>query len=90
MADPTDILLGYLGANVRRWRLRRHLTQDALAERAEIDVRYVQRVERGIVNLRFASFVKLATALEVPPGQLLRRAPLQAPRVGRPPKPKKK
>lgn len=88
MADPTKILLAYLGANVRRGRERQGLTQEELAELADIDVRYVQRIERGTVNLRFASFVKLATALKVAPGLLLRRAPLQAPRVGRPPKKK--
>jgi transcriptional regulator with XRE-family HTH domain len=67
-ADPTSTLLGYLGANVRRWRARREMTQEELAELADIDVRYVQRIERGTVNLRFKSFAKLAVALQVKPG----------------------
>jgi transcriptional regulator with XRE-family HTH domain len=83
-ADPTSTLLAYLGANVRRLRARRALTQEALAELADIDVRYVQRIERGAVNLRFRSFAKLATALEVPPAALLRPAALKPIKVGRP------
>lgn len=86
MDDPTEILLGYLGANVRRWRLRRHLTQEDLAERAEVDLRWVQRVERAAVNLRFRSFARIASALGVKPAQLLRQAEKEPVRVGRPKK----
>lgn len=90
MADPTHCLLVSLGANVRRWRKRRGLTQEALAEKADLDVRYVQRVERGSVNLRFRSFAILATVLAVKPGLLLRESP-PAPAVpGRPRKRKAK
>ena len=60
------------------------MTQERLAELADIDVRYVQRIERGVVNLRFKSFVKLATALDVSPAALLRPASLKPAKVGRP------
>ena len=39
-----------LGKNVNRLRMQRGLTQDDLAELAEIDRRYVQRIEAGTAN----------------------------------------
>jgi len=39
-----------LGRNVCRLRQQREITQDQLAERAEIDRRYVQRIEAGTAN----------------------------------------
>ncbi len=39
-----------LGLNVNRLRQARELTQEKLAELAEIDRRYVQRIERGTAN----------------------------------------
>jgi transcriptional regulator with XRE-family HTH domain len=76
--------LRFVGANVYRWRSRRDLTQEQFAELAGLDVRFVRRVERGTVNLRFDTLVRLADALGVEPGVLLRRAKLVAPKTGRP------
>ena len=39
-----------LGKNINRLRMQRGLTQDDLAEQAEIDRRYVQRIEAGTAN----------------------------------------
>lgn len=39
-----------LGLNVNRLRQAREMTQEELAELAEIDRRYVQRIERGTAN----------------------------------------
>src|SRR5947209_13241498 len=54
------------GALLRRYRLARGLTQEALAERAELSVRTVSDLERG-VNLtpRKDTLPLLATALEL-------------------------
>ena len=82
--DPTETYLAYLGANLRRERARKGMTQEALAEAAEMDVRFLQRIEGGHLNLRFRSFIRLATALGVRPGALLRRTAVPAPKVGRP------
>ena len=77
-------ILGYIGANVRRLRDAKEWSQARLAEAADLDVRYVQRIERGKVNLSTAVLVALATALNVKPGVLFRPAKLR-PRVwGRP------
>lgn len=77
-------VLQYVAANVRRVRLAHDLTQEQLAEAAEIDLRFLQRVERGTTNLSLAVLVALADALKVAPGSLLRPAKLPPPQRGRP------
>jgi transcriptional regulator with XRE-family HTH domain len=66
----------YIGANVRRGRERTGLTQEKLAEDAELDLRYVQRVERGCTSPSAAVLVALADALGVTPGSLFKKAAL--------------
>lgn len=80
--------LGSIAANVRRLRLRRGLTQEALAERAGQDLSYLQRVERGVTNLSMGVLFALANALGVPPATLVRKARLAPSQRGRPPKKK--
>ena len=75
----------YIGANVRRGRERTGLTQEKLAEDAELDLRYVQRVERGGTNPSAAVLVALADALGVTPGSLFKKAALPPAKAGRPP-----
>lgn len=76
--------LRFIGANVYRWRLRRTLTQETFAEMVGLDARFLRRVERGTVNLRFDTIVRLADALGIEPGVLLRRVKLVEPKSGRP------
>ena len=71
---------------MRRLRDRKRLTQETLAERAGIEPRYVQQVERGKTNLTVAILVALARALSVDPRRLLRPSRPVPPRKGRPPK----
>jgi transcriptional regulator with XRE-family HTH domain len=77
-------VLGYIGANVRRLRLKRGMTQEQVAEGAELDLRFLQRVEAGKTNLGVAVLVKLADVLGVAPGVLLRPAELPEVKRGRP------
>ncbi len=76
--------LHYIAANTRRWRLRRGLTQEALSEMADLDLRFLQRIERGTTNLSVSALVALADALGIEPTQLFRVAKLPPARVGRP------
>ena len=62
-----------LGANVRAERLRRGLTQEALAERLEVTARYLAGIERGERNLTLDSIEDLAAQLDVDPHSLLAR-----------------
>lgn len=60
-----------LGANVRRLRAQRELTQEQLAEAADIDVRHVQRIEAGKSNAQLDTLCVLAAALGTVPAELL-------------------
>jgi transcriptional regulator with XRE-family HTH domain len=80
------LLLRSIAANVRRIRLRRGLTQESLASRAEQDLSYVQRIERAATNLSVAVLYAIARALDVAPGVLLRTSTLRPSPRGRPPK----
>lgn len=53
-----------LGKNVNRLRMRCGLTQDDLAERAEIDRRYVQRIEAGTANPGIDVLTRIRAALD--------------------------
>ncbi len=84
--DDAESVLESVGANVRRERVRLGLTQEGLAERADVDLRFLQRVEQGRTNLSVRTLCALAGALAVNPGSLLSAATVVPPRRGRPPK----
>ena len=60
-----------LGAEVRRLRLKRGVSQEALADIAGIHRTYLGGVERGERNPSLANIVRIAAALSVTPSQLL-------------------
>ncbi len=71
--------------NIRRLRVARGLSQEALAVDAEIDRTYVSRLERGLENPTVAVLERLANALASDIEALFR-----VPRAGEPlPKPLK-
>jgi transcriptional regulator with XRE-family HTH domain len=74
----------FIAANTRSHRLRRGMTQEGLAEVADLDLRFVQRIERGRTNLSVSALVALAAALGVAPSALFRAAKLPPSRPGRP------
>ena len=65
--------LNVLGMNVRRWREEKGLTQEALAERADLDPTYISGIERGMRNPSVLSVVRIAKALGVTTSQLMER-----------------
>jgi transcriptional regulator with XRE-family HTH domain len=64
-----------VGANIRRLRKAKGLTQEQLAHESGVAMRYVAGVERAEENPSLRFLVKLAEALEVEPAQLLTRPP---------------
>jgi len=84
MARAVRTYLEYFGSNLRRCRLKRGLTQEALATTAGMDARFIRRIERGSMNLRFDTIVRLADALDVEPAALLRKTKVVRPKPGRP------
>jgi transcriptional regulator with XRE-family HTH domain len=58
-----DSVLAKLGLNVRKRREARELTQEKLAERANLDATYISGIERGLRNPGIKNVAKLAKAL---------------------------
>lgn len=54
-----------LGATVRTTRIQKGMSQETLAERAELHRTYISDVERGKRNLSLLSISKLASALGI-------------------------
>jgi transcriptional regulator with XRE-family HTH domain len=63
------------GEAVRRVRLQRKLSQEGLAELADLHRAYIGTVERGETNISLRNIVKLAHALNVKPHDLLKEIP---------------
>ena len=84
--ERTRKVLRFVAANVRRLRQERGLTQEKLAEKAQLDLRYFQKIESAQVAFNVGILVVLAETLEVEPGLLLEEAELPEPVRGRPPK----
>jgi transcriptional regulator with XRE-family HTH domain len=51
------------GANVRRERARRGMTQEELAEKAEIATRNLQKVEAGEINILLTTTLRIQLGL---------------------------
>ncbi|MBN8504921.1 MAG: helix-turn-helix transcriptional regulator [Burkholderiales bacterium] len=60
--------------NMRRIRLEKKLTQEQVAERAELHPNYISSVERAERNLTISSIEKIAHALEVRMTELVTEA----------------
>jgi transcriptional regulator with XRE-family HTH domain len=58
------------GKNVRQLRLLKKLTQEELAEIADLDPTYISGIERGIRNPSLLSICRVANALKTSVSQL--------------------
>ena len=59
------------GIHVRKLRLQKNLSQEKLAELANLHRNYVGGVERGERNIALLNIVAIARALRVKPSRLL-------------------
>ena len=64
-------ILRQVGINLRRARIAEGLSQESLANEAEVAMNYVSGIERGERNPTVLILEKLAKALGIPPSQLL-------------------
>ncbi len=67
-----DARVGALGKNARAARKRLDLTQEEVARRSGLEPAEISRIESGKRDPRVSTLEKLAKALEVDPGQLLK------------------
>jgi transcriptional regulator with XRE-family HTH domain len=71
MRRPAHPILQTLGLTIRSLRRERGLSQEALADLAQIDRSYMSSVERGLRNISVLNIARIATALDVPVRDLL-------------------
>ena len=62
------------GAAVRAVRLKRALSQEALADRSQLHRTFVSQLERGLKSPSLASMARIAAALTVPLNELVAEA----------------
>lgn len=61
-----------IGKRIREIRLTKGFSQEALADEAGVHRTYMGSVERGERNISLENIVKIARALKVRPGELLK------------------
>lgn len=62
-----------LGAALRELRIKRGLTQEAVAQGAGITVAHLSAIERGLANPTWGAVTAIAAALDVSMGELGKR-----------------
>ncbi len=65
-----DVLV-QLGKRIRALREERKISQEELADRADIHRNYISQIEGGKRNVSFYNVVKIARALQVSPSKLI-------------------
>lgn len=56
-----------LGSNIRHHRRAKGMTQEAVAERVEVSIETIGKIERGVAAPSFDTVERIAAALELPP-----------------------
>jgi transcriptional regulator with XRE-family HTH domain len=79
-----DDVLKDLGRRIAELRAAQELTQEQLAERAEMTVQYLQRVESGRENLTVKSLLRFGELLDATIMDLFARPASREARTGRP------
>lgn len=69
-------VLGAFGSAVRRARLEKGVSQEALADLALLDRSYMGGIERGEHNLSLINISKVAAALDITVAELMNQAEL--------------
>lgn len=77
-------LLKDVGRRVAELRLARKLTQEELAERIDVGVRYIQAVESGQQNLTLKTLALFAAKLRAPAVEFFEAPTTKSPARGRP------
>ena len=75
MARPKtkDPILRRFGETVRQYRQQRGLSQEALAQQADLHPGFIGMLERAERNPTLQTIAALGQALDVPPWKLIRR-----------------
>jgi transcriptional regulator with XRE-family HTH domain len=74
--------LKVFGGNLRRARVARKITQEALSEKADLHIRVLQKMEAGETNILMTTLIRLQQALGCPWRELLPTSPPNAGKSG--------
>jgi transcriptional regulator with XRE-family HTH domain len=72
MTTPPDEKLRTLGRAIRRMRRERDLSQEALAQRANLHPNQVGRLERGVADVYTSTMLRVIDGLGVPLSEVAR------------------
>ena len=67
-------IIEVFSSNVRFYRMKLKLSQEALAEKANLHRTYISDIERGQRNVSLENIYNIAVALEIEPYMLLQKA----------------
>ncbi|MBI3889797.1 helix-turn-helix transcriptional regulator [Candidatus Saccharibacteria bacterium] len=70
MSDKQNKLI-QIGENIRKVRVKKHLTQADVAEKSGISVNYYSRIERGEVNQSVETLEAILTTLKTKSSDIL-------------------
>ncbi len=70
--ESINAQLNSFGANIRRVRSSKGMTQERLAELANLNPRTVQKIEAGETNILITTLARLAKALDADADSLLK------------------
>jgi len=62
------------GLSVKKYRIDQALSQEKLAELAQLDRSYISEIERGLKSASIVTLFRLSAALRISPSQLLKEA----------------
>ena len=66
-----NVKLLELGNKIRLERMKRDLSQEQLAELANVSVRTISDIERGITDIRYTNFLQISDAFNLTISELL-------------------
>jgi transcriptional regulator with XRE-family HTH domain len=61
--NKEDKILAVLGGNIRRERTTRNVTQEKLAELADLNIRTIQKIESGSLNVLITTLIRIQRGL---------------------------
>ena len=69
--EHQKILIRRLGANIRRERVAAGMTQERLAELSDLNLRTVQKIEAGNINILITTVLRIRKAIQCPWNRIL-------------------
>lgn len=73
MQIDNEILKSTIGTSIKQYRIKANLIQDALAEKSNISLNFLQDIEYGRSNGSILTLINLCNALGITPNDILKK-----------------